>query len=81
MPFAAFIVYLSKPTLIDVAQETNHEAEYWIYEVVLHHHSAKIQLLYEISKKIIWKKNEKSTFLHFYILHFYRDKHYWVWII
>ena len=68
MPFAAFIVYLSKPTLIDVAQETNHEAEYWIYEVVLHRHSEKIQLLCESSKEIIWKKNEKSTFLHFYIL-------------
>ena len=38
MLFAAFIVYLSKPTLIDVAPETNHEAEYWIYEVGLHHH-------------------------------------------
>ena len=38
MPFAASIVYLSKPTLIDVAQETNHEEEYWIYEVGLHHH-------------------------------------------
>ena len=30
--------YLSKPTLIDVAPGTNHEAEYWIYEVGLHHH-------------------------------------------
>ena len=68
MPFAAFIVYLSKPTLIDVAQETNHEAEYWIYEVVLHLHSAKIELLYEISKKIIWKKLRK---VHFYIFTFY----------
>ena len=38
MLFAAFIVFLSKPTLIDVAPETNHEAENWIYEVGLHHH-------------------------------------------
>ena len=68
MPFAAFIVYLSKPTLIDVAQETNHEAEYWIYEVGLHLHSAKKQLLYEISKKIIWKNLRK---VHFYIFTFY----------